>query len=74
LCSYFRKNILDKVVDENNYRKPIKGVSMVGKGISFSTGKGIVTTYFEVTLEGQKKKPVIGVLNTHCQFCGEKLN
>jgi hypothetical protein len=68
------KRLLEKVIKDKTYKKPVERVKAKGTCFSLSDNfKPIVMTEFEVTLKGQIKKPTIDVKNSHCQFCGEEL-
>ena len=67
------KNILEKVKDSAQYKKPVESVKICGTVFSFSDNMKLrYTTDFRIKLIGQKKEPTISVQNSHCQFCGEK--
>ena len=55
------------------YKKPITKVEACGKGFSVDDHfQNVIWHDFEITLEGQKKKPTIPVKHSYCPFCGEK--
>jgi len=72
--SDLEKKLLAHCSEQGKYKKPVKGVRMLGIAITFGRNETKIRTCssIEVELEGQKKKEMISMFHTFCPFCGIK--
>ena len=68
------EKLMSYATENGLFKKPIKSVTMKGKAFSLGGGSlgEVVTHEFEFELEGQKKKPTVGVTHQYCPFCGDR--
>jgi len=72
--SDLEKKLLAHCSEQGKYKKPVKGVRVLGIAITFGRNEAKIRTCssIEVELEGQKKKEMISMFHTFCPFCGIK--
>jgi len=72
--SDLEKKLLAHFSEQGKYKKPVKGVRILGIAITFGRNETKIRTCssIEVELEGQKKKETISMFHTFCPFCGIK--
>jgi len=72
--SDIEKRLLAHCIEKGKYKKPVKGVRMLGTAITIGGNEAKIRTCnsIEIELEGQKKKETISMFHTFCPFCGIK--